>query len=88
LDARFRARQNSFVTYVDGHLADLGLAAGDPPPSDPGELKFLLLSSRMPGVAQFTGRDAGKAAHPMLRWRSTRGEVARCSETASATIGA
>lgn len=27
--AQFHARQNNFVTYVDGHPADLGLAAGD-----------------------------------------------------------
>ena len=26
--ARFHAWQNNFVTYVNGHLADLGLAAG------------------------------------------------------------
>ena len=28
-DAQFHARQNSFVTCVNGHLADLGLAPGD-----------------------------------------------------------
>ena len=27
--ARFQARQNDFVTYVNGHPADSGLAAGD-----------------------------------------------------------
>jgi hypothetical protein len=27
-DAPFRAWQNNFITYVNGHLADLGLAAG------------------------------------------------------------
>ena len=27
-DARFHAWQNNFVTYVNGHLADLGFAAG------------------------------------------------------------
>ena len=27
-DARFHAWQNNLVTYVNGHLADLGLAAG------------------------------------------------------------
>lgn len=28
-DARFHAWQNNVVTYVNGHLAGLGLAAGD-----------------------------------------------------------
>ncbi|MGB2987601.1 MAG: hypothetical protein WBE26_17180 [Phycisphaerae bacterium] len=28
-DARFHAWRNNFVMYVNGHLADLGLAAGD-----------------------------------------------------------
>ena len=27
-DGRFHARQNNFVTYVNGHLADVGLAPG------------------------------------------------------------
>ena len=70
-------------------------APGDPPPSDPtsrlagpGELKFLLLSTRTPAVAEFTGPDGGKTAHYMLRWLSTRGETGPWSETASATIGA
>jgi hypothetical protein len=27
-DARFHARRNNFVTYVNGHLADWGLAGG------------------------------------------------------------
>ena len=44
--AQFHSRQNNFVTYVNGHLADLGLEAGvmvgeisgwvgDPPPTPP-----------------------------------------------------
>jgi hypothetical protein len=28
-DARFHAWRNNFVTYVNGHLSDSGLAAGD-----------------------------------------------------------
>ena len=45
-DARFHVWRNNFVTYVNGHLADLGLAAGvmgaeirvkvgEPPPTPP-----------------------------------------------------
>jgi hypothetical protein len=63
-------------------------APGDPPPSGPGELTFLLLSTRTPAVAEFDGPDGGKTAHYMLRWLSTRGEAGPWSETASATIGA
>ncbi len=54
----------------------------------PGELKFLLLSTRTPAVTEFAGPDAGKTAHCMLTWLSTRGEAGPRSETASATIGA
>ena len=47
-------------------------APGDPyltpvPSSDPGELKFLLLSTRNPAGAEFTGPDGGKTAHYMVR---------------------
>jgi len=65
-DAQFHAWRNSFVTYINGHLADLGLAAGDPPPGNPADLTFLLLSTRTPAVAEFTGPDGGKSAHYML----------------------
>ena len=45
-DARFHARRNNFVTYVNGHPADLGPApsamgaeirveVGEPPPTSP-----------------------------------------------------
>ncbi|MCK4341087.1 MAG: hypothetical protein KAY37_05110 [Phycisphaerae bacterium] len=50
------------------------------------QLQFLLLSTRTPAVAEFTGPDGGKTAHYMLRWLSTRGEAGPWSETASATI--
>ena len=49
-------------------------APGNPPPSDPTnqlvgprESKFLLLSTRTPDMAEFTGPDGGKTAHYMLR---------------------
>lgn len=31
-DPPFHARQNNFVRYVNGHAADLGLAAGEHKP--------------------------------------------------------
>ena len=85
-DARFHARQNNFVTYVNGHLADLGTRPGGPPPWNPGELTFLLVSTRTPAVALFTGPDGGKTAHYMLRWLSTRGETGPWGEMVSATV--
>ena len=63
-------------------------APGEPPPSGPGDLRFLLLSTRTPAITDFNGPEAGKTAHYMLRWLSTRGEAGPWSETASATIGA
>ena len=42
-------------------------APGDPPPAGPGELKFLLLSTRTPAVAEFTGPDGGQAAYYMAK---------------------
>ena len=35
--ARSHAWRNNFVTYVNGHPADLGLAAREPPPGNPAE---------------------------------------------------
>ena len=61
---------------------------GDPPPGGPDDLRFLMLSTRSPASAEFSGSDAGKTAHYMLRWLSTRGDPGPWSETASATIGA
>ncbi|MCK4340628.1 MAG: hypothetical protein KAY37_02745 [Phycisphaerae bacterium] len=52
------------------------------------QLQFLLLSTRTPAVAEFSGPDGGKTAHYTLQWLSTRGEAGLWSETASATIGA
>jgi hypothetical protein len=48
----------------------------------------LLLTTRTPAVAEFAGPDAGKTAHYIVRWLSTRGEAGPSSETASAPIGA
>lgn len=61
---------------------------GADPPADPAELTFLSLATRPPAIAEYTGADAGKTAHYLLRWLSTRGEAGPWSETASATIGA
>ena len=36
---------------------------GEPPPSGPGDLSFLHLSTRTPAVVEYGGEDAGKTAH-------------------------
>jgi len=63
-------------------------ALADPPPSDPDDLRYLLMCTRPPAVVEYDGADGGLTAHYMLRWLSTRGEAGPWSETASATIGA
>lgn len=62
-------------------------APGEPPPSRPSDLRFLMLATRTPAITEFTGPDGGKTAHYMLRWLSTRGDAGPWSETASATVG-
>jgi hypothetical protein len=44
------------------------------------------LDTNTPYLAEYTGAQAGKKAHYMLRWVSTRGDKGPWSETASATI--
>ncbi|MHC4091986.1 MAG: hypothetical protein ACYSVY_17250 [Planctomycetota bacterium] len=56
-------------------------------PSDPGELNFLLRSTRTLAVAELPGEEGGNPGHYMVRWLDTRGEAGPWSETASATIG-
>ena len=68
--------------------AELWVKIGDPAPVDPDELTFLSLDTRTPYTADYTGADAKKTAHYMLRWVNTKGEKGPWSETASATIGA
>ena len=57
LGTRFHAWRNNFLTYVNGHPADLALAAGDSPPTGPSELSFLLVDTRTPYVADYPGED-------------------------------
>lgn len=55
-------------------------------PADPSELSYLALDTRSPYVAVYDGADAGKIAHYMVRWISTRGESGPWSQTVSGTI--
>lgn len=56
------------------------------PPTDPSECRYLGMDSRCRFIAEYPGSEAGKIAHYMLRWVSTRGTRGPWSETASATI--
>lgn len=62
-------------------------ALGDALPTGPGDLRFLLLATRSPAIVEYSGNEAGKTAHYMVRWLNRRGEPGPWSETASATIG-
>jgi hypothetical protein len=66
--------------------AEIWVKIGDTPPADPSELSFLALDTNTPYLAEYTGAQAGKKAHYMLRWVSTRGDKGPWSETVSATI--
>jgi hypothetical protein len=55
-------------------------------PVDPSEMTFLALNRSSPYIAEYTGTDAGKMAHYMLRWVSNNGQKGPWSETESATI--
>jgi hypothetical protein len=62
-------------------------AAGAAAPVDPSGYTFIALDTSTPYVLDFAGADAGKTAHYILRWVSTRGQKGPWSETVSATIG-
>lgn len=67
---------------------EIWMKVDGPPPTDPSELKYLATDTRTPYVVDFDGAQAGKIAHYMLRWVSTRGEQGPWSQTVSATITA
>lgn len=72
----------------DGTLGcEIWVKIGGTPPTDMSELQFLGLDTRTPYTAEYGGADAGKTAHYMARWVSTRSAPGPWSETASATIG-
>jgi hypothetical protein len=65
---------------------EIWVKVGDPVPTDPSQLRFLATDTRTPYVAEYSGEDAGKTAHSMLRWVNTKGEQGPWSQTVSATI--
>jgi hypothetical protein len=65
---------------------EIWVKVGDPAPADPDQLQFLGTDTRTPYVAEYSGEEAGKVAHYMLRWVNTKGEQGPWSQTVSATI--
>jgi hypothetical protein len=65
---------------------ELYVKIGGDPPRDLDECTYLATDTASPYVAVFEGEDAGKTAHFIGRWVSTRGEPGPISVTVSATI--
>lgn len=65
---------------------EVWLKIGDPAPADLDECEYLDLATRCPYTVHFAGWDAGKTAHFLGRWVSTRGAKGPLSETASVTV--
>jgi hypothetical protein len=65
---------------------EIWVKIGDPAPTDPDQLQFLGTDTRTPYIATYSGQEAGKVAHYMLRWVNTKGEQGPWSQTVSATI--
>lgn len=65
---------------------EIWLKLDGPPPTDEKECTFLTLDAFTPYLAEYTGTDAGKMAHYLLRWRMRDGSVSAWGETISATI--
>jgi hypothetical protein len=67
---------------------EIWVKIGDPAPVDASEADFLAFDTASPYVSDYSGADAGKTAHYMLRWVNTREEKGPWSTTVSATIPA
>jgi hypothetical protein len=65
---------------------EVWVKVGGEAPAGAQGLAYVDTASRSPLVVEFGGEDAGKMAHYMLRWVSTRGERGAWGETVSATI--
>jgi hypothetical protein len=61
---------------------------GAPAPADFNDCALVATSPKNDVVITCKGADAGKPAHYMARWKSTRGEFGPWSETVVASIGA
>ena len=66
--------------------AEIWLKLDGPPPVDEKQCTFLTLDSKTPYLSEYSGTDAGKMAHYMMRWRMADNSVTAWGETLSATI--
>ncbi|MBV9241955.1 MAG: hypothetical protein JO314_08100 [Acidobacteria bacterium] len=66
--------------------ADIYCKIDGPPPTDASQCHFVTTDSESPYLIEYSGDDAGKMAHYMLRWRFRDGGVGAWGETVSATI--
>lgn len=66
--------------------ADIYCKIDGPPPTDASQCNFVTTDSATPYLVEYSGDDAGKMAHYMLRWRYRDGGVGAWGETVSATI--
>lgn len=67
---------------------EIRVKIGDTPPADPSEMQIVGVSPKASYVVQYSGADANKTAHYMMRWITYKGEAGPWSETVSATIAA
>jgi hypothetical protein len=56
------------------------------PPTDPRQCKLVAVAKKSTVRVAFDGADAGKNAHYLVRWITSRGDAGPWSETASATV--
>ena len=56
------------------------------PPVDVSECTFVAIDSASPHTVDYTGADAGKMVHYMLRWKMRDGATLAFGETVSATV--
>lgn len=61
---------------------------GEAPTSDPGDMRYLAMTTRTPFSATFPISEGGKTAVYMLRWVSRTGEPGPWSQVMSATVAA
>lgn len=66
--------------------AEIWVKLDGSPPADESECQFLAIDTATPYVAEYTGADAGKMAHYLLRWRLRDESTTAFGETVSATI--
>jgi hypothetical protein len=86
LDYRDSATSNRRAKPAGAMGCEIHVFIGPQPPADPAEFRLLDVDPATPYIVNYTGADAGKTAHYLLRWVNGRGERGPWSDTTSATI--